>query len=525
MAVEEPSRRSVRSLAIGAGLAGAAVATAALAVAHSLARSVPFLTVSIAQTLVRTAPGGFATHAIELLGHAALPLAVAATAAGFFAAAGLLGLLIPRLGPGVRGGPVVGGILAFLPLWGASVLMYPEDPQFLDRAAMAVLTLVILVGAGAFAGWVFARASTTDRVEADADPGRRLILRALWWGAAATLLGVANLARILRPRPDPGLQALRLRNVAPAPVPSTGPANRVFDAIPGLTTEVTSNTDFYVVDEEIVDPDIDPQTWRLTVGGLVDREVRFTYEELRSMPAVERYQTLECISNEVGGDLISTARWVGIPVPVLLDRAGVDPAAVEVVFRAAGGYADSLTIDQAMDPSTLVAIGMNGQVLPRAHGFPARLLSVGTFGMKNPKWLVRMDVVDRPYQGFWEERGWSKAATVRTWSRIDVPHGGRSVPADAAVTVAGVAFAGDRGVDRVQVSTDGGRTWGDAELKRPLSPITWRLWRYRWRSVPEGPNEVLVRAIDGQGAVQTQAVAPPHPSGATGYDSISVAGG
>jgi DMSO/TMAO reductase YedYZ molybdopterin-dependent catalytic subunit len=145
--------------------------------------------------------------------------------------------------------------------------------------------------------------------------------------------------------------------------------------------------------------------------------------------------------------------------------------------------------------------------------------------MKNPKWLVRMDVVDRPYQGFWEQRGWSKAATVRTWSRIDVPRGNEPVGGGAPVTMAGIAFAGDRGISQVQVSADGGASWHDAELKRPLSPLTWRLWRYRWPSAPPGGTPVLVRAVDGRGGVQTRAMAAPHPSGATGYDSVSLAGG
>src|SRR5207302_7163972 len=153
----------------------------------------------------------------------------------------------------------------------------------------------------------------------------------------------------------------------------------------------------------------------------------------------DRYQTLECVSNHVGGNLMSNAKWIGVPLPEILDRAGVDTSrAVEVVFRAAGGYSDSLSIDQAMDHSTLIAIGMNGHVLPRAHGFPARLLSVGTYGMKNPKWLESIEVVDRPYQGFWERRGWSKTAVVNTMSRIDTPKSGAQI--GGPIEVGGIAF-------------------------------------------------------------------------------------
>ena len=189
----------------------------------------------------------------------------------------------------------------------------------------------------------------------------------------------------------------------------------------GLTPEVTSNDEFYVVNEDVIQPDIDPAEWRLSVGGLVDRPLTLTYEDLKSLPVVERYQTLECISNKLGGHLMSNAAWVGVPVAEILDRAGIGSGAVEVAFGSAGGYSDSMSVAKALDETTLIAFGMNDFVLPRAHGFPARVLGVGTYGMKNPKWLTNIEVVDRPYQGFWEQRGWSKPALVKTTSRIDTP--------------------------------------------------------------------------------------------------------
>jgi DMSO/TMAO reductase YedYZ molybdopterin-dependent catalytic subunit len=217
---------------------------------------------------------------------------------------------------------------------------------------------------------------------------------------------------------------------------------------------------------------------------------------------------------------MSTAKWVGVPLPEILQRAGVGSNAAEVVFRAAGGYSDSLSIDQAMDDSTLIAIGMNDHVLPRAHGFPARLLSVGTFGMKNPKWLTSIEVVDRPYLGYWEQRGWTKRAVVRTGSRVDVPSSDAVVGRE--VTVAGVSFAGDRGISRVDVSTDGGRTWDGAELRTALGEYTWRQWRYRWTPQQPGSYRIAVRAVDGTGAVQSAQRAAPYPSGSSGYDTIEV---
>jgi DMSO/TMAO reductase YedYZ molybdopterin-dependent catalytic subunit len=504
-----------------AGLAAAGVATFLLALTSAVVPDVPFLPLSIAQSLVRATPGGVATYFIELLGHWALRLAIVGTAIAFLAAGAILGLLIPlyRDRLGLRAS--VAGVASLLPLWAVSVALYPSEPGNIGRVGFSAVLLGIVLVAGLAAGWVFLRLMATPPVGdgREADPTRRYFMRSLGLGGLGLIIGVSDLGRVLHRRPNPGNRPLRISKLTRAARPSPAPADASFSSIPGLTPDVTSNRDFYVVDEEIVDPDIDPETWRLDVSGLVDRPVQLSYAELLALPAVERYQTLECISNEVGGHLMSTAKWAGVPLPLILDRAGVRSAAVEVVFRA-GGYSDSLSIDQAMDESTLIVVGMNGHVLPREHGFPARVLSVGTYGMKNPKWLTSIEVVDRPYQGYWEQRGWSKAAVVKTGARIDVPRAGARV--DGPVTIAGVAFAGDRGISAVEVSTNGGRAWRRAELQTALSPYTWRLWRSRWTFEDPGGAGLLVRAYDGRGVPQISRHADPHPSGASGYHAVSV---
>jgi len=319
---------------------------------------------------------------------------------------------------------------------------------------------------------------------------------------------------------DPGDKLLSLARVRKARRPPLAPGDAAFDDIEGLSHEITSNAAHYVVDEEIFDPVIDPNEWTLKITGAVDRDVALTYSDLLRFQAEERYQTLMCISNEVGGELISTAKWTGPRLKDLLDRAGVNSGAVEVVFKAAGGYSDSLELDHAMDESTMIAIGMNDRVLPRAHGFPARLLSTGTYGYKNPKWLTEIVVVDSPYTGFWQHRGWDKAGRVNTMSRIDVPEPGKLD--GAAVTVAGIAFAADRGISKVEVSSDGGASWDAARLKTALSDVSWRLWLLEWDVPGDGEYELLVRATDGDGAVQISKHASPFPSGATGLDSVTV---
>ncbi|HEY3211335.1 MAG TPA: molybdopterin-dependent oxidoreductase [Actinomycetota bacterium] len=505
--------------AAAGGLVGAVVVIGATAVVHTFLRAVPFLPLALSQALVRAAPGGFATFFIDRLGHWALRLAVTGTVIAFILAGVGLGLLAPRLFRFVRN-RAAAGVLSFLPLWLVSVAFYPSPGGgTLRRLPFAVASLPIYGLGGLAAAWAQGRLQEAPGRQ-EPDPTRRVVLRALWWGAAGVLLGVADLGRLIYRRADPGRQLLHLANVREAASPSLSSSDAAFARVPGLTPEVTPNEDFYVVDEEIIDPDIDAAAWRLNVTGLVTRPLSVTYEELLRLPAVERYQTLECISNQVGGNLISTAKWAGVPLPEILDRAGVGGDAVEVVFRASGGYSDSLAIEQAMDPGTLIAVGMNDHVLPRAHGFPARLLSVGTYGMKNPKWLTAIEVVNQPYQGYWERRGWSKQAIVKTASRIDVPAGGAHVR--GAVAVAGIAFAGSRGVSRVEVSTDGGRSWNPAQLKRPLSSVTWRLWLYRGEARGPGESGILVRAYDGRGIVQTKKLASPHPDGASGYDAITV---
>lgn len=509
-----------RNVAAVAGLAGAAAVIGVGAVVHSLAPSIPFLPAAVAQTLVRAAPGELATAAIEVLGHWALRLATAGTGALLLAAGAVSGLLIRRADLRPPPHAIAAGILGFVPMWLLSVAMYPAGAS-VSRWAFALASAPIHLVGGALAGWFYRRLiAGSDTVERRTDLTRRYVVRSLGVGTAGLLLGFADLGRLIYRRPDPGARPLDLAGIRPAPRPPTVPDERAWDSVRGLTAEVTPNDRFYVVDEEIFDPDLDPATWRLDVGGAVRSPFSLTYDELTSFPLVERYQTLECISNEVGGGLISTAKWVGVPLPLILERAGVQPAAVEVVFTASGGYSDSLGVTQAMDEGTLIVVGMNDHVLPRAHGFPARLLSVGTYGMKNPKWLTGIRVTDRPYQGYWEERGWSKEAIVKTGSRIDAPAPGQQV--GGPLTIAGVAFAGDRGISRVEVSADGGITWAEAELKPALSDLAWRLWRYRWKPAGTGPASIMVRAHDGDARLQTAVYAAPHPDGASGYHAITV---
>jgi DMSO/TMAO reductase YedYZ molybdopterin-dependent catalytic subunit len=198
----------------------------------------------------------------------------------------------------------------------------------------------------------------------------------------------------------------------------------------------------------------------------------------------------------------------------VLERAGIKPSVRDVVLRAADDYSDSIPLDRAMQDGTLLVYEMNGAPLTPTHGFPVRLLVPGIFGMKNVKWITQIELVDHDYKGYWQNRGWDDRAEYKTMSRIDIPQGSAS---PTGTIIAGIAFAGDRGVSRVEVSTDGGATWEQTESKAPLSPYSWVLWRRQWSPQQPGEFELQVRATDGRGETQTSRRANPIPDGASGY--------
>jgi DMSO/TMAO reductase YedYZ molybdopterin-dependent catalytic subunit len=296
---------------------------------------------------------------------------------------------------------------------------------------------------------------------------------------------------------------------------------------PGLGTrpEATPPAALYVVSSEVRSPNVEVADWRFMIGGLVSNPLSLAYDDLRSLDPVNQASTLTCISNEVGGALIGTGGWTGVPLRALLDRAGVSPAASTIVLRSVTGYTDALPLDRALDGRTLVVYGFGGQALTREHGFPARLIVPGLYGMKNVKWLSGIEVVDQDYRGYWEQRGWDPSADVRTQSTIDTgnPSLGNATrirSENGHVVLGGYAFAGNRSIARVELNIDDGG-WQSVQVKEPGSEITWRPWRYTWNAAP-GEHIVTVRATDGDGVVQSPESLPPHPSGASGWHRLKV---
>jgi len=390
---------------------------------------------------------------------AARPWPVRLTAALALALAGTGGVLLPLAGAGFFG-------LA------PDNYAYPPGPALLVSLGLAAFFALLL--------------GSTPRREATADAGRRKSLKSLALFAAA----------------------------AAAPLRLARAAGDLWQRIRGLSPEITPTEDHYQVSKNVVNPKLRADRWRFEIGGLVEAPQVLTLEDLKALPAVERPSTLICVSNPVGGRLVGNSVWTGVRLRDLLELAGVRPEATELVLRAADNYSDSFPLDAALYEETILAYLQNGEPLTPDHGFPARLLVPGIYGMKNVKWLTRIELVDQDYQGYWQKRGWSDRAVVRTMSRIDT--GVATPTGDGRVAVGGVAFAGRRGIRAVEVSFDDGATWESAELKPPASRITWALWRYVWKAEP-GTYRLTVRATDGEGRVQDPTPRPPLPDGATGY--------
>jgi DMSO/TMAO reductase YedYZ molybdopterin-dependent catalytic subunit len=307
--------------------------------------------------------------------------------------------------------------------------------------------------------------------------------------------------------------------IVPPPVPNYGEIHPARF----LSPEITSNDQYYIVSKNLfADPTVNSSGWNLTVDGDVDNPFNLSYQELLALPMQQQYESMMCISNEVGGQYMSNALWEGVRLKDVLERAGVKAGAVKVVFYAVDDYSDSIHLDKALEPTTLLAVRMNGATLPQGHGFPVRMLVPGIYGMKHCKWLTRIQVVTQDYQGYWQERGWSDPAPIRLTSRIDTPLIGSNAPVHQLTYIGGVAFSGNKGISEVDISFNGGDSWQLATLKQPLSNLTWVLWEYPWQPASSGSYTIIVRAIDMEGNVQDPNEEPPAPDGSSGYHSIAV---
>ena len=365
----------------------------------------------------------------------------------------------------------------------------------------------------------------------------RRISRRQFIAMAATTIGVAIFVFWARSFPFHSKPSMPVSSPK-VPLPPTSasiPAGSIFaeeTLTPFVASELTPNDKFYRIDTNIIVPSIDANTWRLNVRGLIRNDpLQFTYDELKAMPSTSEYATLECISDKIDGDLISTAYWKGVPLKSILEKAQVSPAAIYIVFRCSDGYDVGIPLDRGLMDGTILAYEMNGVALPTEHGFPLRAIVPGLYGMMNAKWITDIELVDRVYEGFWQRRGWANNAKYQTHSKIVFPGDAlrnrfEELSTNAATTIgskspiAGVAFAGDRGISKVEVSTDGGNTWQSASIKDPLSSNSWVLWALDWIPQNKGKYNIVVRATDKSGNMQAAEIRDIYPNGATGYHSV-----
>ena len=315
-----------------------------------------------------------------------------------------------------------------------------------------------------------------------------------------------------------------IRNDAAKPLPELGtdPGIDVYGAeLFSDTPYITPNGNFYRIDTALSFPRIDVDTWKLTITGMVDNELSFSYAELLALPQVERIVTLCCVSNEVGGEYIGNALWRGVLLTDLLQQAGVHAEAQQVHSTSLDGWTCGFPVKVAFDGrDAMIALGMNGATLPLEHGYPARLVVPGLYGyVSATKWLSNIELTTWEPQGYWVPRGWAKEAPVKTESRIDVPRVGNDLTA-VRQPIAGVAWAQHRGINKVEVRVDDGE-WRVAELGTDVTDDSWRQWMIGWDATP-GDHEIMVRATDKTGVTQTAARADPAPDGATGYHTIRV---
>jgi DMSO/TMAO reductase YedYZ molybdopterin-dependent catalytic subunit len=546
-----------------AGIVGLVVALGITELVHGLYDLVPSVLGSIAQVVVEWTPGGIVTQGIELLGKADIPVLIASVVVGTLAVSALLGILAVR-----RPALALLGV-ALLTAVGIAV-------SFVEPFINPVATVVTVFG-GLLAGTVVAEmmlraagARETKKAAPEAAPaagtpgspdspvvrwreagarsmsvGRGGFL-ALGGGALVAGLAALGLGRLLSGGSQTASAPKKL-NVSdePAGKPSGKggdgqkavthetlpdvPADASIDA-PGMPKIITPASSFYLIDAALTSPRVNADDWKLSLKG-VPNPVEFSYKDLQEMSTLESDVTLSCVSNPVGGGLVSNGRWTGVLLSDVLKEAGVSRenitrASQQLVGRSVDGWTAGFRTDIALDGrEALVAFGLNGSELPVKHGYPVRLVVPGLYGyVSATKWLSEIELTSWDFDAYWIQRTWTKEGPVKTQSRLDTVKGGQNLEA-GRIPVGGVAWAPHRGIERVEVSTDNGETWNEARLASQLHPDTWRQYVYDWDARP-GSYTLQVRATDGEGVLQTAEERPPHGGGGTdgaqGYHTVEV---
>ena len=503
-------------------LAGAAAAAGALGVSELLAGLLPggtSLIAAVGQVVIDLQPPGAKDVVVSWFGtNDKLALELATVVIALLIGAGLGALARRRFELGAAGFGAF-GVIGFVASLG--------DP--VASPSMVAIAAAVSVGVGLWIlDWLprsarlrpIAGTGTSAQLAEMPDWSRRsFLVRAAGVGVAAAVGGLAGRALLDRQRNPPAGAEAALPPPAET-VPPLGAGTDLSPTVPGLTPIVMPNDRFYKIDTSLLVPGVSTDGWTLRIHGMVDRETVLTWEELVGLPMFEQYVTIACVSNEVGGKLVGNAKWTGVRLRDVLELAGVQAGATQLVGRSVDGWTAGMPTAWVMDPSRepMIAVKMNDEPLPPAHGYPARLIVPGLYGyVSATKWLKELELTTlEAFDGYWVPLGWAKEGPILTQSRIDTPRGGQV--AAGTVPIAGIAWAPDRGVARVEVGVDG--VWADARLSTPISDATWVQWVFEWAATP-GHHVVQVRATDGTGQVQTETATPPAPDGARGWDGVA----
>ena len=511
MTTEEPFKAKRRSG--WAGVAGVAVGLGFTELFAGISDSVPSAISAIGTYVIDVSPSWLKTFAISTFGTAdkavlAISIFIVALTIGWFLGRASVSKPWP-----IISGFVVAGIVGI-----AAQMTQPGV-----TAVLAIAATMVAMGIGIATWYGIKQWSDPARMDETAndvpDIARRRLMLGIAGAATVTVITIGLGRGRIRGRAE----AQRAALVLPEPVEiAIDPTSDNEFNLAGLTPVVVGNATFYRIDTALVVPTIDPEEWTLTIKGMVDKEVVLTYDDIASMPLVERYATLSCVSNAVGDRLVGNALWTGVYLRDILDMAGVQQGADQVVGRSIDGWTAGFPTEFAFDDrDAMLVIGMNREVLPANHGFPARLVVPGLYGyVSATKWITEIELTTwDAFDGYWIPRGWSKEGPIKTQSRIDRPRDRTKVEA-GAFTLAGVAWAPTVGVDLVEVQVDGG-DWQFAELSEPLSENSWIQWKLD-TDLDEGEHIISVRATDATGFTQSQIEVPPRPNGAEGWHTIRV---
>ncbi|WP_349815155.1 molybdopterin-dependent oxidoreductase [Curtobacterium sp. MCBD17_040] len=528
--VDRPLHLPDRTRTIAAAAVGLVAGIVFLAVAEIVAlllNGAGSPLVAVGSAAIDLAPRWVKDLMVTLFGtgdKAALFVLMAVLLALITAAAGVLERRRPPFGTVVFG---VGGVIALV------AVMTRSGSGSLDGAPSVVGVLAAVVtlrlGMQRFRRWDAAAEQHATPTAASTMTGSPAVQRRAFLGWTLTL-GVTALvvgagARVVDAASS---AAAAVKRAVHLPTPTVHeravPAGASL-GVHGITPYVTPNAEFYRIDTALRVPSVDPDTWKLRITGMVDHDVEISFADLLARPLEEHMATMSCVSNEVGGDLIGNALWLGYPIRHLLAEAGPHASADMVLSRSVDGFTAGTPLDVLQDAGTdaILAVGMNGEPLPAEHGFPVRMVVPGLYGyVSATKWVTELTVTRfADAEGYWTPRGWSAHGPVKLESRIDTPRSGGTVRAGERVAVAGVAWQPHTGVRGVQVRVDDG-AWRDAELADSVSADTWRQWVLRDWTPTHGPHTLTVRAISADGTVQTSVERAPAPNGASGWHSVGV---